>query len=328
MKAEKKGVPVNLSVAGIVKKYGIYLVLLAMIIISAIISPNFLDSKNLMNIARQISVTTIIAFGQTLLIICGMIDLSSGSVIALSGVLGVSVYMATGSLTFSLVAGVLIGALTGLISGVFVTKYKMPPFIVTMAMQLVARGAVYLYTGGQPIYQIGDFKKLGQGSVGFLPIPVLFMILVAVCCWIILNRMRFGRYLYAIGGNEDASHASGINVSSVKIQAFIVSGVFAGLAGVLLMSRLNAGLPQAGINYEFDAITAAIIGGTSFTGGIGTASGTLVGAFIMGILNNILNLMNVQSYVQQILKGAIIVAAVAIDISTKSKKSKSLKVSA
>ncbi len=326
MKSDEKASVTKISVIEtIIKKYGIYLVLLVMIIISAIISPNFFDSKNLLNIARQISVTTIIAFGQTLLIICGMIDLSSGSVVALSGVLGVSVYMATGSLTFSIIVGILIGAVTGLVSGFFVTKYKMPPFIVTMAMQLVARGAVYLYTGGQPIYQIGEFKKLGQGSIGFIPIPVFFMILVAVCSWVILNRMRLGRYLYAIGGNEDASRASGIQVGSVKILAFVISGVFAGVAGVLLMGRLNAGLPQAGINYEFDAITAAIIGGTSFTGGIGTAAGTLVGAFIMGILNNILNLMNVQSYVQQILKGVIIVAAVAIDISTKTRKSKPVK---
>ncbi|PYG88170.1 inositol transport system permease protein [Ruminiclostridium sufflavum DSM 19573] len=326
MKSDEKAAATKISVIEtIIKKYGIYLVLLVMIIISAIISPNFFDSKNLLNIARQISVTTIIAFGQTLLIICGMIDLSSGSVVALSGVLGVSVYMATGSLLFAILVGILIGAVTGIISGFFVTKYKMPPFIVTMAMQLVARGAVYLYTGGQPIYQIGDFKKLGQGSIGFMPIPVFFMILVAVCSWVILNRMRLGRYLYAIGGNEDASRASGIHVGSVKILAFVISGVFAGVAGVLLMGRLNAGLPQAGINYEFDAITAAIIGGTSFTGGIGTAAGTLVGAFIMGILNNILNLMNVQSYVQQILKGVIIVAAVAIDISTKTRKSKPVK---
>ncbi len=301
-------------------KYSIYLVLVAMFVGSTIISPVFFSGQNFANISRQISITTIIAFGETLLIIAGLIDLSAGSVLALSGVLAVSAYKATGSLIFSMLVGILVGIACNFLNGVVVTRFNTPPFIATLAMMTIARGVALLYTGGQNIYQLGDFIVWGQSSVFFIPTPVVFMIGIAAVTWYLLNHTRFGRYLYAVGGNQEAARASGINVSRTKMTAFLINGFFVGLAGVLFMSRVNAGLPNAGIGFEFDAMTSAIIGGTSFSGGIGTAMGTLVGAFIMGLLSNIMNLVGIGAYMQQIIKGVIIVLAVMYDIYAKNKR--------
>ena len=303
-------------------KYSIYLVLLAMLVVSTLISPVFFSAKNFSNISRQISITTIIAFGQTMLIICGMIDLAAGSVMALAGLLAVALYKATGILLLSMAVGIAIGVLCNMVSGVIVTRFRTPPFIATLALQTSARGAALLYTNGQNIYQIGDFVVFGQSTVLGVPTPVIFMIGVTALTWYLLNHTRFGRYLYAIGGNEEAARASGIRIDRIKMLAYLVSGAFVGLSGVLYMSRVNAGLPNAGVAFEFDAMTAAIIGGTSFSGGIGTAIGTLAGAFIMGFLGNIMNLVGIGSYMQQIIKGAIIALAVAYDIMSKTKRSR------
>jgi inositol transport system permease protein len=303
-------------------QYSIYLVLVAMIVISTFLSPVFLSPKNFSNISRQISITTIIAFGQTMLIICGMIDLAAGSVMALAGLLSVAIYKATGMLLLSMVAGIAIGIACNIVSGLVVTKFRTPPFIATLAMQTSARGAALLFTNGQNIYQIGDFVVFGQSTVLGVPTPVIFMIGITALTWYLLNHTRFGRYLYAIGGNEEAARASGIEIDRIKILAYVVSGAFVGLSGVLYMSRVNAGLPNAGVAFEFDAMTAAIIGGTSFSGGVGTAIGTLAGAFIMGFLGNIMNLVGIGSYTQQVIKGAIIALAVAYDIMSKTKRSK------
>jgi inositol transport system permease protein len=301
-------------------RYSIYLVLAAMIVISSIISPVFLSTLNITNISRQISITTILAFGATILIIAGLLDLSAGSVLALAGVLSVASYKATGSLALAMAVGLAVGVVCNIVNGIIVTRFNAPPFIATLAMQTVARGAALQYTSGQNIYQIGNYVVFGQSSVGPIPTPVLFMVGIGVVTWYLLRHTRLGRSLYAIGGNAEAARASGINVNAVKMKAYLINGVFVGIAGVLFMSRVNAGLPNAGIMAEFEAMTSAIIGGTSFSGGIGTASGTLAGAFIMGILNNIMNLMRVQSYMQQIVRGAIIALAVCYDIYSKKKR--------
>jgi inositol transport system permease protein len=190
-------------------------------------------------------------------------------------------------------------------------------------MLTVARGLALLYTKGQNILQLGGFTVLGQGSVGVIPIPIIFLVGIAVLTWYILKHTRFGRSLYAVGGNEEAAVASGINVHKVKYTAFILNGILVGLAGVLFMSRVNAGLPNGAVGYEFTALTAAIIGGTSFSGGIGTAGGTLAGAFIVGFLDNIMNLRGVDAYVQQIIRGSIIALAVIYDIQSKNRRAKS-----
>jgi inositol transport system permease protein len=298
-------------------KHSIYLVLVAMLLANSLLSPVFFSARNFSNISRQISITTIIAFGQTMLIIAGMIDLAAGSVMALAGLLAVAIYKATGSLMLSMTAGIVIGIACNAISGLLVTKFRVPPFIATLAMQTSARGAALLYTAGQNIYEIGDFTVFGQSAVLGLPTPVIFMVGVTALTWYLLNHTRFGRYLYAIGGNEEAARASGIQIDKIKMLAFVASGALVGLSGVLYMSRVNAGLPNAGVGFEFDAMTAAVIGGTSFSGGVGTAMGTLAGAFIMGFLGNIMNLMGIGSYMQQIIKGGIIALAVAYDIMSK-----------
>ncbi|MDR1149600.1 MAG: ABC transporter permease [Spirochaetaceae bacterium] len=311
-----------------VSKNSIFVILVAVFLISALLNKNFLSLTNLSNILKQNSVIAILAFGETLLIIAGLIDLSNGAVLALSGVLAVSVYKVTGSMLLAASVGLTIGIFCNVVSGVLTSIFKTPPFIATLAVMTMARGLVLLYTAGQSIYQIGGFVTLGQGSLFYIPIPIIFMVLILFVTWYILNNTRLGRSLYAIGGNEEAANVSGIRVSRSKFTVYLINGVFVGLAGIIFMSRNNAGLPAAAQGYEFEALTAAVIGGTSFSGGIGTAMGTLAGAFIVGILNNIMNLIGVNSYVQQIIKGIIIALAVIMDIRAKNNRSKPKKLSA
>ena len=295
-------------------RYSIYLVLIVMIIVCNLLNENFLSPRNISNISAQISVTTILAFGETILIIGGLLDLSCGSVLALAGVLSVFVFKETGSLSLAFAVGLLVGVLCNFVNGILVRRFNIPAFIATLAMMTVARGIALLFTKGQNIYQIGDYVWFGQGKIGFVPLPVFFMIIVGIVTWYILGHTSFGRSLYAVGGNEEAARASGINVGRIKIGAYLINGAFVGLAGILLMARTNVGAPNAGQGYEFEALTAAIIGGTSFSGGLGTAGGTLAGAFIVGFLNNIMNLTGVDSYLQQVIKGGIIALAVGYDM--------------
>jgi inositol transport system permease protein len=303
-------------------KSSILVILVVVFIISSFLNKNFLSAANLINVLRQNSVVTILAFGETLLIIAGLIDLSSGAVLAVSGVMSIFVYKATGNLLLAFMIGLSVGVLFNALSGVLVSVYKTPPFIATLAVTTIARGSVLLFTRGQDMYQIGDFVIFGQGSFFFIPVPIIFMALMLILTWYILNHTRFGRSLYAIGGNEEAANASGIKLNQTKFVCYIINGLLVGLAGMLFMSRVNAGIPNAAAGYEFEALTAAIIGGTSFSGGIGTALGTLAGAFIVGILNNIMNLLGINSYLQQIIKGSIIALAVIMDIRAKNRRSK------
>jgi inositol transport system permease protein len=314
----------RISWSTISRSYGIYFVLAAMIILSSVINPNFFSGENISNVTRQISVTTILAFGETILIICGLLDLSCGSVLALAGLLSVASYQATGSMALAFAVAIGVAMFCNYLNAMMVALFNAPAFIATLAMQAMARGCALLFSNGQNIYQIGNYTKVGQGSVGFIPIPLLFLMGFFLATWYILNNTRFGRALYAVGGNQEAAKASGINVNRTKVTAFMVNGLFVGVAGVLFMSRVNAGLPNGAINYEFQGLTSSIIGGTSFTGGVGTAGGTVVGSFIVGFLNNILNLANVNSYLQQIIRGAIIALAVIYDIWTKNRRTRSL----
>ncbi|MGI5172717.1 ABC transporter permease [Treponema sp. OMZ 840] len=311
---------ISKRIVGGFRKYSIFVILIIMLVVSSVLNENFFTVSNLTNIMRQISVTTILAFGETMLIISGLIDLSSGAVLALSGVVSVSVFKTTGSLFFAFCIGILVGVICNFLSGVFVSVYKMPPFIATLALTQIARGGALLFTMGQNIYQIDKYIFFGQGSLFYVPIPIIFMGLMLLLTWYILNHTRFGRSLYAIGGNAEAANASGIKVAKTKFFCFIINGFLVGLAGVLFMSRVNAGLPNAAAGYEFEAMTATIIGGTSFSGGIGTATGTLAGAFIVGFLNNIMNLLGINSYLQQIIRGIIIALAVIMDTIAKNKR--------
>ncbi|WP_148302573.1 ABC transporter permease [Caldalkalibacillus mannanilyticus] len=288
----------------------------------AALSPTFFTSGNLLNIVRQMSIVGIVAIGVTMIIITTGIDLSSGSVIALTSVIVASVAQVDSyPVLFAVAIGLGIGLLCGLINGSIIAKGKIAPFIVTLGMMTAARGAALLYSGGKPIGGLSEsFKFIGQGSLFGIPVPIIIFAAVAVISYILLNKTKFGKYVYAIGGNEQAAIIAGVNVTKYKILIYGYAGLLSGLAGIILTSRIASGQPTAGVMYELDAIAAAVIGGTSLAGGIGTIGGTVIGALIIGVMNNGLDLLNVSSYWQQILKGAIITVAVLID-SRKNKKS-------
>lgn len=312
------------KVAQIISQFGIVVVLLVLIIISSILSENFLTVSNMLNIARQTCVISLVAFAEATLIISGMIDLSAGSCLCLTGILAIPVYVSTESIPLAMLAAVLSAMALYAVCGVLVAWFDVPPFVATLAMMGAARGAAKLYTGGATITNTGEyFKLMGQGYIGNIPIPVFVMLIAAFALWVILSKTCFGRNLYAIGGNAEAARASGINVKMYRIYAFMLSGIFVGLAGYMLTSRMNSGVPTAGNGYEGQGISAAIIGGVGFSGGTGNAWGVLAGAIVMGIISNILNLTRVDSYVQEIINGVIIVLAVILDIQTKKRSMKS-----
>lgn len=303
-------------------RYSIFIILLVVFVAASFLSPNFLSSDNLLNVLRQVAVITILAYGAMTLIIGGMIDLSAGAVMAFAGVGSVMVYKSTDSMILAILAGIAIGVACNLVNAFLVATLRTPAFIVTLGMMLMARGAVLELTQGQNVLQLGDFIIIGQGNLGWVPIPALILVIITLVVWYLMNQTRYGRSVYAVGGNEEAARAAGIAVERVKYQAFLVNGVLVGIAGVIFMSRVNAGLPNAGIGYELQAITAPIIGGTSFSGGVGTVLGTLAGALIVGLLGNIMNLIGIGSYIQQIVMGLIIVVAVAYDVFSKRGKAK------
>lgn len=305
------------------RKYGIVIIMIILFIISAVINHNFLKPQNLINILKQISVVTIIACGETMLIVSGMIDLSAGFLCTTSACISAGILAATGNMPLTILIGIAIGCLCGWVNGFLITHFKLQPFIATLAMTYVLKGIVQLYTNGQTIGGVDKARDLGHGTVLNIPVPVIIMLASVVVIAILMKMTRFGTYIYAIGGNEQTAIASGINTNRIKRLIFTLSGALTGLAGVVLMARLMAGMPSVGEGYEFDAITAVIVGGTSFLGGIGTVTGALIGSIIVGLINNILNLLHVSTQYQLIVKGVLIAVAVIIDIKTKeNKKSK------
>ena len=304
-------------------KYGIALILIVLLCIAPMLNSAFITPKNLINVIRQVVVVMLVACGAQYVLLSGNVDLSPGSVLAFCGCLTTMVLLKTGSVLLAVVAGLLMGVVFGLINGFLTTFFSVPSFIITFATQQAARGFCLLLTGGASISVAAmsdKFSWIGQGYVGFIPIPVIIMVIVVLISWFILNKLPFGRYLYATGGNPSASRASGINTKSVVLKTFIFQGILAGLAGIVLMSRMNSGQPNAGDGMEFDAITAVIVGGTSMAGGIGNIYGTVIGAVFIGVLNNIMNLANVNAYWQQIVQGLVIAIAVIIDAQVRSSK--------
>ncbi len=303
------------------QKFSIYIVLVVLFIACSLISPYFLQSSNLINVARQLCVGILIAYGEMLLIISGFLDLSVGSVLALAGVLSVSAYKSTHSFIVAILVALVVAVGCNLINALFVANFNVPAFIATLGMQQAARGLALYYTGGQNILQLGDFVKIGQGTVGMIPVPVIIVICITIVIWYVVNNTRYGRGLYAIGGSRSAAEASGINSKKSIYKSYLINGLLVGVAGMIFMARNNAGLPNGAVGYEMTGLTAAIVGGTSFTGGIGTVSGTIAGAFIIGFLENVMNLMGINPYIQQVIEGFIIVLAVAFDVVSKSRKS-------
>ena len=302
------------------QRYSIFIVLVVMFLACSLMSPYFLSGNNLMNVARQLCVGILLAYAEMILIVSGFLDLSIGSVLALAGVLAVSTYKGTQSMLLALLVAFLVGIACNLVNAVFVAHFDVPAFIATLGMQQVARGIALYYTGGANILQLGKFVKLGQGMIGPVPVPVLIVVVITVIVWYVFNHTSYGRSLYAIGGNRKAAEASGINAKKSIYISYMICGVLAGLAGAIFMARNNSGIPNGAVGYEMTGLTAAIVGGTSFSGGVGTVMGTVAGAFIIGFLENIMNLIGVNSYIQSIIEGAIIVFAVAFDIRSKNRK--------
>lgn len=302
-------------------KYGIILVLLLLVVICSLLTPVFATKNNVLNILRQICVYALLAAAEGTLIISGSIDLSAGSTVCLCGIVSIPIYIATGSTVITILMTILFGMALYAVTGVMVSVLKLPAFVATLAMQMAVRGAAKLYTGGMVITQTGEgFTTMGQGYLFGIPNSVYVMLLGIFILWITWSKTRYGRNLFAIGGNPEAARASGINVNLYRFYSFLNAGAFVGLAGFMLASRLNNGNPAVGQGYEGQGISAAIIGGVGFAGGTGSAGGVLVGALIIGVISNILNLMRVDSYLQEVINGLIIVAAVALDLQTKKKK--------
>ncbi|GAA3732007.1 ABC transporter permease [Salinactinospora qingdaonensis] len=295
-------------------RYGILGVLVLMVVLMAVIAPNFLTLSNGFNIARAASINAILAAGMTLVILTRGIDLSVGSNLAVCGVVSVLLWTSGAPAIVCVLGGILVGAVFGMVNGTLVAYLGLPAFIVTLGALTYLRGTAYSLTDGRPL--IADdlgFRLLGDGLILGVPVPIVVMLLVYVTLWFLLARTRFGNEVYAIGGNPEAARLSGIKVKWTLTKVYVIAGACAGLAGVLFSARVVSGQPTAGESYELDAIAAVVLGGTSLMGGVGRVQGTLIGAMIMGVLSNGLLLMNVPFFYQLIVKGAVIVLAVAID---------------
>ena len=307
----------------IAREYGIYLAFAILVIALSFANQYFLTQSNISNVLLQTSINGVLAFGMTFVVITRGIDLSVGSVLALAGIVSSS-FATTSSIAavaggpypvfVALVIGVLIGAATGAIVGVIVARFAVPAFVATLGMLSAARGLTLIYAGGRPVPALTpQFRWIGTGNLFGVPAPVIIFGAVFLFSWFILSRTRFGRYVYAVGGNPRAAKTSGIDVIRIRFAVYVICGALAGLAGMLLAARTGSALTQAGIGYELDAIAAVVIGGVSLSGGVGRVTGTLIGALIIGVMNNGLDLMGIESYYQQVLKGMLIVGAVMLD---------------
>lgn len=300
----------------ITQKLGPLLGLIILIIIVSVLNPSFLDPLNILNLLRQVSINALIAFGMTFVILTGGIDLSVGSILALSSAFVANMMLSGFDPIIAIIIGCVLGGVMGMVNGLMITKGKMAPFIATLATMTIFRGLTLVYTNGNPITGLGDsmvFQLFGRGYELGIPVPAITMVITFIVLWVILHKTPFGRKTYAIGGNEKASIVSGIKVDRVKIMIYSLAGILSALAGAILTSRLNSAQPTAGASYELDAIAAVVLGGTSLSGGRGRIVGTLIGALIIGTLNNGLNLLGVSSFYQMVVKGIVIVIAVLID---------------
>lgn len=300
------------------KNYGIFVVFIVLVIILMILSPNaFAKPRNLINVVKQASINGVLACGMMFVIIAGGIDLSAGSVVALSGVVAAYLAQMQGIPIILPILGALgTGALIGLINGFGAAYAELPPFIITLATMSIVRGAALILSGGSPVFGLQEqFEGIAGISIAnVIPILVLYFLLIAVFSGFILNKTVFGRHVYAIGGNSITAKVSGINVKSMLLRVYIICGVFSGIAGLLIASRTMQGSPTVGVGYEMDAIAAVVIGGVSMSGGSGKWYGTIIGALLLALISNGLDILGVSSNFQQIIKGIIIAVAVYLDL--------------
>lgn len=323
---KKEGIFKGASLAEVYSKFGVVLILLVSLVIGTILSPEFLTASNLMSVARNVGVYAIIALGMTRLLIAGGVDLSAGSSVALCSVMVAVVYAQTGSTLLAVVAALVSGTVIGAINGYFASYIGLMPFIVTLATQMTVRGLAYLLAGGAPVYGVSNsIVFLGQGNIAGFPMLLVVVFVCTAIMLFVMTRTSHGRYLYAIGGNPEAAGASGINVKRQRFLNYAVMGLLCGLAGILYAGRTNSGLPAGGINFEFEAIIGSVLGGTSMAGGIGNVACSIVGIYVVGIINNVMNLCSVNAFWQQVVKGIVILIAVLLDIFTRNAIMKSTK---
>jgi ribose/xylose/arabinose/galactoside ABC-type transport system permease subunit len=296
------------------RQLGTLLGLVGLCVLLTILTPHFLTVSNLLNVTEQTTINALIAVGMTFVILSGGIDLSVGSIVALAGVVLGSALQRDVPIPVAILLSLVTGGFCGLVNGLLVTRGGLPPFIATLGMMSIARGVALLYTDGRPISGFdAGFRAISTGRPLMIPAPVIVMALVYVVAHLVLTRTTFGRYVYAIGGNEEATRLSGVRVGFHKTMVYALSGLTSAVAALTLTARLNSAQPIAGMMYELDAIAATVIGGTSLLGGSGTLVGTLIGALIMGVLRNGLNLLGISSFLQQVVIGAVIIAAVLVD---------------
>lgn len=314
--------PTSAVILEAIRRYSVLLILLGIGLVFTLGSDRFLTPSNLMNIAVQTSIIAIIAIGMTFVILTAGIDLSVGSVVALCGALaaGLAVRQELGTFV-GIGLALLAGAAVGILNGLLIVKGKMPPFVATLSTLAIARGLTLVYTEGRPISGIDErFTFLGSGEILGIATPVIILAIVFVVAYIVLRSTRFGNYVYATGGNEEVSRLAGVRTSIITLSVYIISGFLAALGGVLLVARLWSAQPNAAVGLELDAIAAPVLGGVSLFGGVGNVTGALVGAFILGILSNGLNLMGVPSFWQQVIKGVVLILAVMLDVLTKRRR--------
>jgi inositol transport system permease protein len=321
---------------GMLARFAPLIFLIALMIIFAVLEPRFMSSINLFNVMRQVSITGLLAIGMTFVILTAGIDLSVGSLLAFAGLVAAAVAKGGMQDRFTIgegaigwgwelaaLAAIAVGVCGGLLQGLAITKLKVPPFVVTLGGMSVFRGAALLFAAGGPISGFQpDFTWWGQGKIGPVPVPVIIFLVAALLAHIALRYMRYGRQVYAVGGNPEAARLSGLNVNWVICSVYVIMGFFAGLGAFVLSARLNSAEAVAGTGYELTVIASVVIGGTSLFGGAGTIFGTVIGSILIGVLLNGLVLMNVSSYIQQIIIGVIIVLAVAFDTFAKSRRRK------
>lgn len=303
---------------------GILIGLAALMAIVSLFSESFFTASNMWNILRQISTNALLAFGMTFVILIGGIDLSVGPLLAFSGVFAAYVMGNLGWPIWAAIAGsIILCSMVGMLNGVIVTKTGIAPFVVTLSVQQIFRGFAMLLANGAPI-RIRDqgFINIGTTYIGPVAFPVIYMIIIMALCYVVLNKTQFGRHIYALSGNKTAARFAGIRTQRIEVMVYALSGFLAGIAGIVLAARMTAGVPATGDGYECDAIAAVVLGGASFTGGIGTIGGTLIGAIIIGVLNNGLNMLNVASFWQYVAKGVVILLAVMVDVLRKQSKDK------
>ena len=309
------------DMAKILRQFGLIFVALFIVVLMSFLSPVFMTSQNITNILRQISLNGILSIGMSFVILTGGIDLSVGSVIAITGVISGSIMDTGGNWFVACIVALLCSLICGAINGWLISYVEFQPFIATLSTMTIGRGIALAYSDGKP-YTISDpsFINIGQGYVLGIPIPIILLLIFCIAGLVILNMTTFGRYVFAIGGNKNAAKLSGVRTRRIQLAVYVLSSVCAWMVGLILAARISSGQPTAGESYEMDAIAATAIGGTSMSGGIGSLTGTICGFILLGLLNNSMNLMNINSFYQQIVKGCLIILAVFLDMKSKGKK--------